>query len=37
MDHEKLLALAKPFLERNDLGAAHTSRVLAIARKNFAI
>jgi len=37
MDCEKLFALAKPFLEKNDLGAAHTSRVLDIARKNFAI
>lgn len=37
MDYEKLFALAKPYLEKNDLGAAHTSRVLAIARKNFAI
>jgi predicted metal-dependent HD superfamily phosphohydrolase len=37
MDYEKLFALAKPILEKNDLGAAHTSRVLAIARKNFAI
>lgn len=37
MDYEKLFALAKPFLEKNDLGAAHTSRVLDIARKNFAI
>jgi predicted metal-dependent HD superfamily phosphohydrolase len=37
MDYEKLFALAKPILEKNDLGAAHTSRVLAIARKNFFI
>jgi len=37
MDYEKLFALAKPILEKNDLGAAHTSRVLAIARKNFSI
>ena len=35
MDFEKLFALAKPILEKNDLGAAHTSRVLAIAQKNF--
>lgn len=37
MDYEKLFLLAKPYLEKNDLGAAHTSRVLAIARKNFPI
>jgi hypothetical protein len=37
MDYEKLFALAKPVLEKNDLGAAHTSRVLAIARTNFSI
>jgi hypothetical protein len=37
MDYEKLFALAKPILEKNDLGAAHTSRVLAIARENFGI
>ena len=36
MDYEKLFALAKPYLEKNDMGSAHTSRVLAIARKNFA-
>jgi len=37
MDCEKLFALAKPYLEKNDLGAAHASRVLAIAKKNFSI
>ena len=37
MDYEKLFALAKPYLEKNDMGSAHTSRVLAIARKNFSI
>lgn len=37
MDYEKLFALAKPILKRNDLGAAQTSRVLAIARENFLI
>ena len=35
MDQEKLFLLAKPYLEKNDLGAAHTSRVLAIAKENF--
>ncbi len=37
MDFERLFALAKPILEKNDLGAAHTKRVLTIARENFAI
>ena len=37
MDYQKLFALAKPILEKNDLGAAHTSRVLAIARQTFSI
>ena len=32
-----MFALAKPILKKNDLGAAHTSRVLNIARKNFSI
>jgi hypothetical protein len=37
MDYDKLFALAEPFLEKNDLGSAHTKRVLAIARNNFPI
>jgi predicted metal-dependent HD superfamily phosphohydrolase len=37
MDFEKLFASAKPILEKNDLGAAHTSRVLGIAQTNFQI
>src|SRR3990172_11678191 len=37
MDWERLFELAKPYLDKNDVGAAHTSRVLAIARKNFPI
>jgi predicted hydrolase (HD superfamily) len=37
IDSEKLFALAKPYLEKNDLGAAHTQRVFSIARKNFVI
>ena len=37
LDYEKLFGLAKSILEKNDLGAAHTSRVLAIARQNFSI
>jgi hypothetical protein len=37
MDTEMLFALAKPFLEKNDFGIAHTRRVLHIARANFVI
>jgi len=37
LDFNKLFVLAKPYLEKNDLGSAHTSRVLAIARNNFPI
>jgi hypothetical protein len=37
LDYEKLVSLAKPYLEKNDLGSAHTSRVLAIAKQNFVI
>src|SRR4030066_429306 len=37
MDYQKLFALAKPILEKNDLGAHHTRRVLAIARQTFSI
>jgi hypothetical protein len=37
MDFEGLFASARPHLEKNDLGAAHTYRVLDIARKNFVI
>lgn len=35
MKHEKLLELAKPHLERNELSVEHTLRVLEIAKKNF--
>ena len=37
MDMEMLFALAKPFLEKNDFGIAHTRRVFDIARANFVI
>ena len=37
MKHEELLKLAKPYLERNDFGVAHTIRVLQIAKKHFEI
>ncbi|MFH1590337.1 MAG: hemerythrin domain-containing protein [archaeon] len=32
---EKLLNLARPYLEKNDLGVGHTERVLNISRKHF--
>jgi len=35
MDVERLFELAKPFLEKNDFGMAHTRRVFDIARENF--
>ena len=34
---EKLLLLATPYLEKNDLGVGHTKRVLEIARKRLKI
>jgi hypothetical protein len=34
---ERLFRLAKPYLEKNDLGVSHTERVLSIAVKNFTI
>jgi hypothetical protein len=35
MDVERLFELAKPFLEKNDFGMAHTRRVFDIAKENF--
>ncbi len=35
MKFEKLLELAKPYLEKNDFGVSHTLRVLDIAKKNY--
>lgn len=35
MKHEKLLELAKPYLEENDFGVEHTLRVLEIAKENY--
>jgi hypothetical protein len=35
MDVERLFELAKPHLEKNDFGTAHTQRVFDIARENF--
>jgi len=37
MDAEELFELAKPYLEKNDFGMAHTQRVFDIARENFTI
>ncbi|MEW6328625.1 MAG: HD domain-containing protein [Candidatus Micrarchaeota archaeon] len=37
MRHEKLFALATPYLEKNDFGAAHTKRVFDVAKKHFDI
>jgi hypothetical protein len=37
MDVKKLFGLAKPYLEKNDFGMAHTKRVFDIARENFYI
>jgi hypothetical protein len=35
MDTDKLFKLAKPHLEKNDFGTAHTQRVFEIAKQNF--
>ena len=35
MKYEKLLELATPYLEKNDLGVNHTLRVLEIAKENY--
>jgi hypothetical protein len=37
MDVERLFELAKPYLEKNDFGVAHTKRVFDIARENFSV
>ena len=37
MDTCKLFELAKPYLEKNDFGIAHTQRVFEIAKKNFPV
>ncbi len=37
MNVERLFELAKPYLEKNDFGMAHTKRVFDIARKNFEV
>jgi len=37
MDTGKLFELAKPYLEKNDFGIAHTQRVFEIAKKNFPV
>jgi hypothetical protein len=37
MGFEGLFELARPYLESNDFGAAHTQRVFDIARENFTV
>jgi hypothetical protein len=37
MDTDKLFKLAKPHLEKNDFGIAHTQRVFEIAKQNFPV
>jgi len=37
MDIEGLFELARPYLEKNDLGVAHTRRVFTIAQENFEV
>jgi hypothetical protein len=37
MNVDKLFELAKPYLEKNDFGWAHTSRVFDIAKQNFLV
>ena len=37
MDTDKLFELAKPYLEKNDFGIAHTQRVFNIAKQNFPV
>ena len=37
LNFEQLFELAKPYLEKNDFGLAHTKRVFDIARANFAV
>lgn len=37
MDTDKLFELAKPYLEKNDFGIAHTQRVFEIAKQNFPV
>jgi hypothetical protein len=37
MDADKLFELARPSLEKNDFGEAHTRRVFDIAKRNFPV
>jgi hypothetical protein len=37
LDVERLFELAKPHLEKNDFGVAHTKRVFDLARENFEV
>jgi HD superfamily phosphohydrolase YqeK len=37
VDYEEIFSLAKPYLEKNYFGVAHTRRVFNIAKKSFSI
>lgn len=37
MDTDKLFELAKPYLEKNDFGMAHTQRVFELSKQNFPV
>ena len=37
MDTDKLFDLARPYLEKNDFGVAHTKRVFYLAKQNFPV
>ncbi len=37
MDTDKLFELARPYLEKNDFGVAHTLRVFELAKQNFLV
>ena len=37
MDTDKLFELARPYLEKNDFGIAHTQRVFELAKLNFPV
>lgn len=37
IDTDKLFSLVTPYLEKNDLGVAHTKRVFDIAKQNFPV
>ena len=37
LDTDKLFELARPYLEKNDFGIAHTQRVFELAKQNFPV